>query len=221
MIPAIQRSQFIREFWASRAVEHTHRACHYLDFWRDAFSNLWRLFALERAEWKAPMLDLGCGVGVFAYLWPDAIVLDVSEELLKIHPGRYRVCADAAHLPFCSGSFETVGAITVLQFLFNPLGAIAEIRRILRRGGVLLALDDFSKSERPWHRTSYKNWHPRQWWDKQLCDFHIAKIPVTGIDQKLFAFFGGGLITFTLSMIIDPIWKKVSARYELWVCRRG
>jgi ubiquinone/menaquinone biosynthesis C-methylase UbiE len=53
---------------------------------------------------------------------------EVSDHLL----------ADAEHLPFASGSFDGAFMVASLHHLPDPLVALREIRRVLRRGGVLV-----------------------------------------------------------------------------------
>lgn len=209
-----------RAFWDERARKHGPNACHYLDFWKDAFAYLWRLRTLETIRLDGRILEIGAGTGLFAWLWPGAISVDFSERMISNHPGRFRVCADARRLPFKSSVFDNVIAVTAMQFILRTEEAILEIDRALGESGTLVILDDFSKKGRPWHFLSYKNWHLPGWWEKQLQGYEIEKRRVTGLDQKLFARLGPGLIVFCLSVLLEPIWKLFTSRYECWICEK-
>jgi ubiquinone/menaquinone biosynthesis C-methylase UbiE len=49
------------------------------------------------------------------------------------------VRGDASHLPFAGGTFGAVAALWMLYHLDNPVGAVAEARRVLRPRGVFFA----------------------------------------------------------------------------------
>jgi malonyl-CoA O-methyltransferase len=103
---------------------------------------------------KAPprrVLDLGCGTGFFTRLlkrrFPRALVvgLDLAEGMLtaaRARQGwlrRFRlVQGDALALPFAEGAFDLVFSNLLLQWLEDPERALAEARRVLAPGGLLL-----------------------------------------------------------------------------------
>jgi malonyl-CoA O-methyltransferase len=105
------------------------------------------------------VLDLGAGTGAGALAlsqrYPDTscIALDVAPAML-VAAGRLlaapqpsapsaarrafeRVCADAARLPFASGSFDVVFSNLMLQWATDPDATFGELRRVLRPGGAL------------------------------------------------------------------------------------
>jgi len=105
-------------------------------------------------EWVAPpgrarWLDIGCGTGVFTELVLDTcspatvIAVDPSEAQIKHARSKpvarradFRV-ADAQDLPFPDGAFDIVASALVINFIPDRPRAIAEMRRIGRRGGVV------------------------------------------------------------------------------------
>ena len=107
--------------------------------------------ALERAvevRWfvalplREPVLDLGCGDGLFAeqtFAAPLTVGIDYNVAELRIAAGRgaYRAvsAADAAHLPFPDASFASVVSNSVLEHLGDLPAALAEVRRVLRSDG--------------------------------------------------------------------------------------
>jgi SAM-dependent methyltransferase len=94
------------------------------------------------------LLDLGCGPGAAAARMKvgrpglDIVGLDRDAGLLALARARVPVLrADAACLPFPSGTFDGVLARLVLRHLPAPEAALAEARRVLRRGGRIIVGD--------------------------------------------------------------------------------
>jgi ubiquinone/menaquinone biosynthesis C-methylase UbiE len=97
-----------------------------------------------------PILDLGCGPGALAVPLAregrSVVALDLAQSMVEearriIGPDAScgYVVADAAALPFASESFAAVVTTGVLEYVPEVPLALAEIRRVLRPGGVLVA----------------------------------------------------------------------------------
>jgi 2-polyprenyl-3-methyl-5-hydroxy-6-metoxy-1,4-benzoquinol methylase len=95
------------------------------------------------------VLDLGCGDGTYsvAAFQRGAHVtgVDISNAMLDSAQRRASACgasvewrqASAESLPYDSGKFDIVLAVTILCFVKNPLQAVQEVSRVLRPGRVV------------------------------------------------------------------------------------
>lgn len=98
------------------------------------------------------VLDLGAGTGLAAlaikrrFRRAAVTAADIAAPMVQAarrHSHFWRpircVEADAQHLPFADASFDLVFSNLMLQWLLPPDAALAEMRRVLRPGGLLLA----------------------------------------------------------------------------------
>jgi SAM-dependent methyltransferase len=95
------------------------------------------------------LLDLGCG--------GRHIEGAVRCDLTLTPPG---VCADAARLPFRSGSFDCVVTTAVLEHVPYPQRVVREIHRVLRPGGTVYIevpfLEGFHADPDDYHRFTFR-----------------------------------------------------------------
>ena len=92
------------------------------------------------------VLDCGCGLG-----WPlrilremhDGVLVGVDRDRARLGRAREEVAgarfavADVSHLPFPDAAFDKILLSEVLEHLPDDLGALREVRRVLRPDGVL------------------------------------------------------------------------------------
>ncbi len=121
-------------------------------FWRAQEVTLFRRHA---ALVERPVLDLGCGDGVFGQLagWPsDTTGIDFDEASLRVRarlcPGAVNLRADAGKLPLPDAAFATCVSNSVFEHLPELDACLREAHRVLRPGGRLvftMTLGTFSR----------------------------------------------------------------------------
>lgn len=94
------------------------------------------------------ILDLGTGAGTYVRLLAGmghrVTGADYSVPSLRLarssdpREGAPYVGADAYRLPFRDATFDLVTMVGIFQVLSEPAGALGEVRRVLRPGGLLL-----------------------------------------------------------------------------------
>ncbi len=118
--------------------------------WRTAENSAGYL--LGRLAPGADLLDVGCGPGTITldlarHVAPGRVVgIDASAEVIAqaeehAAPGVEFRTGDVYALAFDNESFDVVHAHQVLQHLTDPIAALREMQRVLRRGGTLAVRD--------------------------------------------------------------------------------
>ena len=104
--------------------------------------------AVVRASGPRSILEVGCGTGAFAErltlenTGATVIATDASPRLVELTAARGvdARLADVSHLPYADASFDLVVAMWMLYHVPDLDRALAEIRRVLRPGGRLVAV---------------------------------------------------------------------------------
>lgn len=102
-----------------------------------------RKFVQRNAVPEHTILDAGCGTGLnLRNLPPGSVGLDLNprnvELVVRRLPDHPVMLGDLEAMPFEDESFGTVLCTEVLEHVPNPDKALAEIRRVLRPGGILI-----------------------------------------------------------------------------------
>jgi ubiquinone/menaquinone biosynthesis C-methylase UbiE len=134
--------------------------------WRTAENSA--AYLLPHLPVGARVLDVGCGPGsiteeLAALVGPTGSVLgiDAAPEVVELaraertrpqHDLRYEVM-DVMDLDLDDDSFDVVHAHQVLQHLADPVGALREMARVTRPGG-LVAVRDADYAAMTWHPAS-------------------------------------------------------------------
>lgn len=91
------------------------------------------------------VLDVGCGSGKFIELLPQKMLygVDISDEYLNISKKRgYKrvdnIDLSSDELPYSNEFFDSAICMEVLEHLFDPIHALAEINRVLKSNGTLI-----------------------------------------------------------------------------------
>jgi demethylmenaquinone methyltransferase/2-methoxy-6-polyprenyl-1,4-benzoquinol methylase len=111
-----------------------------------------RLVAMAPVRQGMPALDLACGTGDITFALQDAgasvVGLDITLSMVELACAKRRsrrqpgfLVGDMMHLPFADGSFHVVTTGYGIRNVPVIAPALAEIRRVLRPGGLLLSLD--------------------------------------------------------------------------------
>ena len=96
--------------------------------------------SLVRSKNPVRYLDLGCGQGFLlgAVSAPEKFGIDISRsavEQARLHAAAKLCQGIVEELPFPDGSFDVVTGIGVMEHFLDTRAAMAEISRVLRRGG--------------------------------------------------------------------------------------
>ncbi len=101
------------------------------------------------SDLRGDVLEIGCGTGhTFAHYAEGARVraVDVDDDFIarahtRIRPNITIEKADAQSLPFEDESFDAVVVCLVLCSIPDPMRALAEMKRVLRKTGELRAIE--------------------------------------------------------------------------------
>lgn len=159
MEPSSNSQQSVYTTDHSASVLRTHS-------WRTATNSAGYLIPHLRPDMK--VLDIGCGPGSItidlARLVPQGHVTGVEYVPDPLQEARSLAAAqgvtnvsfeigDIHSLPFVNGSFDVVHAHQVLQHIADPVGALQEMRRVTKPGGVVACRESASMT---WYPDSEK-----------------------------------------------------------------
>lgn len=108
----------------------------------------YRQEALSLLPADAAILELGCGTGANFEFYPPsrtAVSTEISFEMIKRAKAKRRenllVNADAQALPFGESVFDAAFATLVFCSIPKPEMAFAELKRVIRPGGLVILLE--------------------------------------------------------------------------------
>jgi ubiquinone/menaquinone biosynthesis C-methylase UbiE len=166
----------------------------------EASEKHWRLFfSPEEVRGKA-VLDAGCGTGIFSAIFArngaaQVVGIDISPgslqtaENLKARFGLANARferRDMLRLPYPDAAFDIVWAWGTVHHTTNPLGAVAELMRVLKPGGAIL-LAIYKKTRVTWiheaiRRTLIRT--PRWSWNVLAKVMAVFGVPIVFLFKK-------------------------------------
>jgi SAM-dependent methyltransferase len=97
-------------------------------------------------------LEVGSGRGAFQDLVRNYTGIDTSMSVKEYYHKQF-VCSSAESIPFDDSVFDAAWSYAVLEHIEDPEAALAEIRRVIRPGGLLLLRPAWQC--RPWAADGY------------------------------------------------------------------
>lgn len=83
-------------------------------------------------------LDIGCGASPYVKYFPNRIGLDIKKAK------EVDIVGNIYQLPFGDKKFDNILCTEVLEHLYSPEEAIEEMRRVLKKRGLLILSTRFS-----------------------------------------------------------------------------
>lgn len=107
----------------------------------------WR--AITTGQWRTGdlVLDLGCGQGYGLSQLRQRGIRAIGIDPAATPSVRPVVTGRGEHLPFMASTFDGVLAECSLSLMDDPHAALAEIHRVLKPGGCLVATDLFARNQ--------------------------------------------------------------------------
>jgi SAM-dependent methyltransferase len=92
------------------------------------------------------VLDVGAGEAPYRELFDEHVYVTLDRAETQ-HSGEVDLHGDAESIPAADGSFDAILCSQVLEHVPEPLAALREFHRVLRRGGRLIATVPFAWEE--------------------------------------------------------------------------
>lgn len=168
------------------------------------------------------ILDVGCGTGWFCkalkekYSESNVTGLDIEDE--RKFSGFKFISGDINNLPFDDGRFDGISCKAVLEHVKDPLKAVLELNRSLKKEGVLFISVPDSKDKNFWDDYTHVRPYTKKSLSTLLTDaefkiedyWYISSVPLSGLLMKRFnvnlfkmlRFFGKiGVFRSTINMV--------------------
>ncbi|MBN2084826.1 MAG: methyltransferase domain-containing protein [Anaerolineales bacterium] len=195
-----------------------------------------RRYVLEMlGKGSGRVLDLGCGAGEFFVDLGKAgysvVGADFSSEMVRLAAAAGGaapvVRADAVHPPFAPRSFRALIAVGLLEYLPEDGGALAELRRIMEPGGVLVVTlrNRRCLERRLWDACIRRGWMKRistgffREHDPDAFEAAAAHAGFTGFSRRYCHFYP---LPWPLSKFLAPVnnvlahlWERIFSRRRI------
>lgn len=179
-------------------------------------------------KWSEPVLDLGCGDGIFGSVFlgrgRKIVGFDLNQSALDqaIKRGIYAslIQGDARKLPFSDNTFASVLANSSLEHMTNLEQVLKEIQRVVRRGGRLVLSAPSEKREKYFLLGKGENWffkHINCWsgktWVEKLKNVGFSRVEYQYVGSRTTCLIGDLLLPLGLVGFME---RKIFGRYLGW-----
>lgn len=132
------------------------------------FKDLDEILETFKKNKKIKILDAGCGTGIYTEYFlkkgGDVVAVDFAENAIKYISKSVNnsngVVADLSHLPFKNCVFDVVSCMSVLYHITDDTiwkEALKELRRVLKKGSILLLQIEWSDTEQEFEHYKRRN----------------------------------------------------------------
>lgn len=179
-------------------------------------------------NWKEPILDLGCGDGIFSEILlgkgKNIVGVDLDQKSLdeakKSNIYQKLVNVDAKALPFKKGMFSSVLANSSLEHIANPEPVLKEIFRVLAKGGEFVLTAPSEKREKYFLLGKAENdffkhfncWSGKEW-EGKLKKIGFRRVLYLYKGSPVTCLIGDILLPFSLLGFIE---RKIFGHYLRW-----
>lgn len=143
--------------------------------------NPWPYKIVMARKCKGFVLDAGCGYGCLSRFIKNGLFMDFSKVALKkrwVGGERPRIFGSVENMPFREEVFDSVIATDVMEHLDDPKRFVAEVYRVLRKGGFFTFASPWSDPSptHKWKRITKAM--VRKWLTPQLPEYSFGVPPV-------------------------------------------
>jgi SAM-dependent methyltransferase len=198
---------------------------------------------LARHDFVPPVLDIGCGDGLFAKnLFADKIDTGIdpnaSEIACAAKTGAYHelICCGGSEIPKASGTYSTVFSNSVLEHIPDLTPVLLEVHRVLKPGGsffftvptnefeqysvvhrilITLGLTDHAVRFRKWYNRFWRHYHAYsvREWEKLIAEAGFEPIEMIRYNPPRMTTRNDCL---TPLAVLSSVLKRMSGRWVLW-----
>lgn len=164
---------------------------------------------IRKLDRNSKVLDAGCGAGIVTKSLLkdfDLTGIDNNEKAIRYclnnHGNHYRCCDLNKKLPFENDAFDAVILSETLDHVSNPAFTLNEIRRILKKDGLLLVAVMNYKSiykiiEPVWYRLFGGNCKP---YEKDIHYSNFTKETLENLLKKVFSDVNVNVSNYTMEL---------------------